>query len=182
MKKPEKLKTLFERYVYQFDKINYFRTKKNTLNECILCNITNNSNNQNNSLLIGKSNLISVCVNLYPYNSGHIMLFPNRHIEHYIDLSEEENHHLYTLTKFFIIALQQLYNPSGFNIGMNIGENSGASIRHIHQHIVPRFNNELGMIDIIGGSKVIVESPIITMEKLTKYLKENQNKLPFDIF
>lgn len=178
MKKLEEFKTVFTKYVYQFDKIRYFKNKKTNDSNCILCDI---SNNIENSLLICKSEFISVCVNLYPYNNGHIMLFPNKHIEDFLNLIDDENFHLFNLTKFFIEGLKVLYNPTGFNIGFNIGGNSGASIKHIHQHIVPRFENELGMIDIIGGSKVIVESPLVTHEKLKNYVIENKSSLPFTI-
>lgn len=178
MKKPNEFSTIFTKYVYQFDKMKYFMNKKDKKNSCILCDILNHTQD---SLLICKSEYISTCVNLYPYNSGHIMLFPNRHVENFLDLNDNENFHLFILTKFFIKGLKILYNPSGFNIGFNIGENSGASIKHIHEHIVPRFENELGMIDIIGGSKVIVESPKITCDKLKNYTIENSTKLPFNL-
>ncbi len=179
MNKYKDFKTVFSKYVFQFDKIKYFQNKKNTITNCILCDI---SQNKNDSLLICYSELISVCVNLYPYNSGHIMIFPKKHIECYANITEEENFHIFTLTKFFIQALEKLYNPTGFNIGMNIGINSGASIRHIHQHLIPRFENELGMIDIIGGSKVIVESPITTLDRLKEYSFKNKDILPFPIY
>ncbi|MFN3410614.1 MAG: HIT family protein [Exilispira sp.] len=166
--------TLFSRYVFQFDKLNYFKNKKKNSDQCILCDILKKGEN---SLLIYNSKLISAVVNLYPYNSGHIMLFPNRHIESYLEINDEENYHIFVLNKFFIDAIDSIYKPSGFNIGMNIGKNSGASIKHIHQHIVPRFENELGMIDIIGGSKVIVESPIVTMQKLKNFVEKNIKQL-----
>ncbi len=179
MKKFNSFKTLFERHIFQFDKINYFLRRKDNITSCALCDLLKD---KNDSLLICSSDYISVCVNLYPYNSGHIMLFPIRHVEDYLDLKDEENQHLFLLTKFFIEALKELYKPSGYNIGMNLGENSGASIRHVHQHIVPRFYNELGMIDIIGGSKVIVESVDITKKRLAEYTLKNSHKLPFKMY
>jgi len=179
MKKFTKLKTLFSKYVFQFDKINYFLSKKDVNSRCILCEL---SKETEDSLMICKSDFLVVSVNLYPYNSGHLMIFPIRHIEKYNELNKEEYYHLFELTKFFIEALNNIYKPSGFNIGMNLGENSGASIKHIHQHIIPRFHNELGMIDIIGGYKVIVESPIISQKKLIEYTKSNLKSLPFKIY
>ncbi len=178
MSKEKDFITLFSKYVYQFDKIKYFLNRNESINNCILCNLEN----KEDSLLICNSSLINVCVNLYPYNSGHIMLYPKRHVEKFLDLNDNENLHLFYFTKFFIEALIDIYNPSGFNVGMNLGENSGASIKHIHQHIIPRYKNELGMIDIIGGSKVIVESPIITKKKLLDYVSKNYKKLSFEIF
>jgi len=68
--------------------------------------------------------------------------------------------------------IDEIYNPTGYNIGFNIGEFAGASINHLHLHIIPRFKNELGLIDIIGGAKVIIEDPNETLKKLRAKVKE----------
>ena len=62
--------------------------------------------------------------------------------------------------------LESVYQPLGFNIGFNIGEASGASIEHLHQHVVPRYHRELGFVDITAGAKIIIEDPQVTLNKL----------------
>jgi len=169
-------KTIFSHYVYQFDKLKYFKERKNQNDGCILCSLIEN---KFDSLIIGKTCFTACCVNLYPYNSGHLMIFPVRHVESYLDLKEEESLDLFKLTQFFMKIIDKIYGPQGYNIGMNLGQFSGASIKHIHQHIVPRFSNELGMIDIIGGSKVMVESPLTTKKRIIDYIK-NEITMDFD--
>jgi ATP adenylyltransferase len=94
------------------------------------------------------------------------MIFPKRHVVDVRELKEGEVLEIHRLAKMSLDILDELYKPSGYNLGYNIGSFSGASIEHIHLHIVPRYRNELGFIDIIGGSKIIVEEPSLTKEKL----------------
>ena len=71
--------------------------------------------------------------------------------------------------------LDKEYMPQGFNIGFNIGEASGASIAHLHRHIVPRYKNELGFIDIVGGAKIYIEDPKETVKKIKKSFSYLEN-------
>jgi ATP adenylyltransferase len=132
---------------------------------CILCGILADSPNVVN-LTIYKTKQFSVSLNLYPYNPGHLMLFPNRHIVDPRELTAGEVKELYQLQNRVLDILEQVYQPRGFTIGYNVREASGASIEHLHLHIVPRYYNELGFLDIIGGSKIIVEDPNETKLKL----------------
>ncbi|HBE01373.1 MAG: hypothetical protein A2096_16415 [Spirochaetes bacterium GWF1_41_5] len=126
-------------------------------------------------LSVFSDQIAEICVNLYPYNSGHLMIFPKRHIEQFEDFTEAEYLHIFRLSRMAIAVLKKNYNPSGFNTGFNIGEHSGASIRHLHLHIIPRYPNELGVIDIIGGAKILVEDPLLTMQKLKKAFGSPEN-------
>jgi ATP adenylyltransferase len=78
---------------------------------------------------------------------------------------------MHKLQVFTIKVLKELYNPGGFNIGYNVGYCSGASIDHVHQHIVPRYKRELGFIDIISGAKIFIEDPKETLKKLKEAFK-----------
>ncbi|MFB3894781.1 MAG: HIT domain-containing protein [bacterium] len=142
---------------------------------CILCDILNNSPKVVN-LTIYKTKLFSISLNLFPYNPGHLMLFPNRHIVDPRALTPTEVKELNRLQNISLGVLEQIYEPSGFTIGYNIREASGASIKHLHMHIVPRYYSELGFLDILGGSKIIVEDPIETKQKIqAEFVKQTKS-------
>ena len=140
--------------------------------ECILCSIAK-GDREIGRLLVAQGRLISVCVNKFPYNPGHLLLFPKRHIIDYRDISLDEEAELNAHLRKSLNILDALYSPSGYNIGYNIGEFAGASIAHLHLHLIPRYQNELGYIDIIGGAKIIVEDPLKTMKRLRKAFQES---------
>ena len=135
--------------------------------KCILCSVVE-KDEKVASLEIYRGKYFIVSANLYPYNSGHIMIFPQRHIETIEDFTNEEVIESFELQKVGLKVLRDNYNPSGFNVGYNMGESSGGSIDHLHLHIVPRYHREVGFIDVIGGSRIIVEDPNETLEKLKK--------------
>lgn len=132
---------------------------------CIICSIINDEPGVAN-LLVWKNDVIAACANLYPYNAGHLLLFPLRHVNDPRQLNETEQKHMQTLLNFALDKLEAVYHPSGFNVGFNIGEASGASIEHLHQHVVPRYARELGFVDITAGAKIIIEDPQTTLTKL----------------
>jgi ATP adenylyltransferase len=167
----------FNSFVYPFNKQKYVKGKKPDT-DCILCSVINNKGNVQ-SLIVAETASMAISVNLYPYNSGHIFIFQKRHVLDIRELTESEEKELSFLIRLFISILEELYQPSGFNIGYNMGKYSGASIGHIHQHIIPRYSNELGVIDVIGGARVMIENPVTTRKKLKKKVKEyikNHNK------
>ena len=155
------------KYFFNFDKLNYVQGKRPK--GCVLCHIIN-SNPKIPDLTILKSELFYAAVNLYPYNPGHIIIFPKRHIVDIRELSDAECLIQRKIQNEIINAIERRYSPSGFNIGYNLGEDSGASIAHIHMHIIPRFPRELGMADILAGKRLLVESPFDTKEKLKEEL------------
>jgi len=143
---------------------------------CILCKILKNEsdNKDTTRLLVVEGHYSAVCVNKFPYNSGHLLIFPRRHITDYREYTPPEEEEISMWIKESLNILDRLYKPTGYNIGYNMGQFAGASIAHLHIHLIPRFKNELGFIDIIGGAKIIVENPVKTMERLKKeYAKLN---------
>ncbi len=154
-------------YLFNIEKYKYIKscTKDNC---CILCSISGGECGVEN-LLLHKTALTAVTVNLYPYNPGHLMIFPLRHIEHYTEYSVEEAADIHYLTSKSIEFLDKEFNPLGYNVGYNIGLESGASIRHIHQHIVPRYKNEQGFMDILSGTRIIVNDPQEVHGRLKDY-------------
>lgn len=150
-------------------KVGYVRGEKPDV-ACILCSIIS-KDPRVKSLEVFRSAHFSVCANLYPYSPGHLLVFPKRHIEDVRDFTGVEAHELYQLEKKTLDILDKLYHPHGYNIGYNIGEWSGNSIKHLHLHIVPRYMNELGFVDIITESRIIVDDPAKNLPRLRRLFK-----------
>lgn len=158
-------------YFFNFEKLAYIR---NPLKEqhCILCGVRDNDPDIVN-LSIEEGRFHIVTLNLYPFNPGHLMVFPKRHLLDLAEYREEEVLELHELTMRFCQALRETHHAQGFNIGWNMGHSAGASIAHIHQHIIPRYPREIGMAELIGGHRVLVESPTETAQVLRAWA---QNK------
>jgi len=158
--------TLKFQNLFSLNKLSYIKGDKPRV-DCILCSIVGN-NKDVVSLLVTEGPHTAVCVNKFPYNSGHILIFPKRHITDYRELETDERREIDGLLRKSLDVLDSLYAPAGYNIGLNIGDFAGASISHLHLHVIPRYKNELGFIDIVGGSKIIVENPAVTMKRLNE--------------
>ncbi len=95
-------------------------------------------------------------LNKYPYNAGHVMVVPYRHVADYTDLDEPETAELAGHTKLAMRALRSASGAQGFNIGMNMGGVAGAGISaHLHQHVVPRWGGDTNFMPVIAGTKVL---------------------------
>lgn len=147
-------------------KINYVKGERPNV-DCILCSVVVNDP-QVPSLDIYRTKNFIVSANLFPYNPGHLMIFPIRHLETIEDFTQEEALEVHELQVKSLKILKKTYNTQSYNVGYNIGKTSGASIDHIHLHIVPRYPKEVGFIDIIGGARIIVEDPNDTVKKLSE--------------
>jgi len=120
-------------------------------------------------LVFARGELIFGVLNLYPYNSGHVMMCPYRHVADYTDLTDAEVVELAAMTQKGMRVLRQVSGAQGFNIGMNQGAISGAGIAgHLHQHLVPRWGGDTNFMPIIGETKVIPQ----LLEETRKLLAE----------
>ncbi len=151
-------------YLFNPDKIKYVKGNKPKV-DCILCAIAERSPKAT-LLEIYRTKKFIISVNLYPYNPGHLMIFPIKHITEFGELPDKDALELHRLTVKTISIIKDEFKPTGFNIGYNIGHFSGASITHIHQHIVPRYGNEAGFIDILAGTRLFVMDPVEIMNRL----------------
>ncbi|MFX1409186.1 MAG: HIT family protein [Promethearchaeota archaeon] len=124
------------------------------------------------SLKVYHDDIIFISLNLYPYNPGHLLIVPNKHIAKLTELTKEDLIHISRTMQGIQLLLDDLYNPRGYNIGINQGRIAGGSIEHLHFHIVPRYGSELGYIDIIGETRVVPEG----LESVMKKLKTNIGK------
>ncbi|GAA1088669.1 HIT family protein [Nocardiopsis composta] len=109
-------------------------------------------------LVVHRGELAYAVLNRYPYNSGHLLICPYRHVSGYTDLDEDETAEVARLTRQGIEAMQAAYRPQGYNVGMNLGSAAGAGIAaHLHQHIVPRWGGDTNYMPVIGQTKVLPE-------------------------
>ena len=107
-------------------------------------------------LVVARGTTVYAVLNLYPYNSGHLLICPYRHVADYPDLTAEEVGDLGAFTQQAMRVLRAVSGAQGFNIGMNQGSLSGAGIAgHLHQHVVPRWGGDTNFMPIVGGTKVI---------------------------
>ncbi|WNI14683.1 HIT family protein [Actinacidiphila sp. ITFR-21] len=121
---------------------------------CPFCAIPATSDEE--GLIIRRGGHVYAVLNLYPYNSGHLMVVPYRHVADYTDLDADETAELAELTKQAMTALRAASGAHGFNIGMNQGAVAGAGIAaHLHQHVVPRWGGDMNFMPVVGHTKVL---------------------------
>jgi len=121
---------------------------------CPFCRIPQMDDEE--GLVVRRGVLVYAVLNLYPYNSGHLMLVPYRHVADYCDLDEAETAETARMTQQAIGALRAASGAQGFNVGMNIGGVAGAGIAaHLHQHVVPRWGGDTNFMPIVGHTKVL---------------------------
>ncbi len=111
------------------------------------------------SLIVHRGTHAFVLLNLFPYNAGHLLVCPYRHVPDYTDIDEAETAEIAALTQTAMRVLRGVSNPSGFNLGMNQGVTGGAGIAaHLHQHVVPRWGGDGNFLPIIAQTKAITQT------------------------
>jgi ATP adenylyltransferase len=140
--------------------------EKATEGGCILCEKPRANKDEANLILCrGQHNFIML--NAFPYNPGHLMVAPYRHTANLQDLTDEEAKEHFGFIKKGVALLREVMNPTGFNIGLNLGRIAGAGIaEHIHTHIVPRWQGDTNFMPILAGTKVTSEALAATYQKL----------------
>ena len=133
---------------------------------CIFCDkVKENKDKENYVLLRGKNGF--VMLNTFPYNNGHLMVAPYKHVPDLEGLEKDVLGELMGLVKTCTQILKKALNPEGFNIGANLGKVAGAGVEgHIHIHIVPRWGGDTSFISTVGNTKIIPESLDDTYKKL----------------
>jgi ATP adenylyltransferase len=114
-----------------------------------------------------------VMLNKYPYNSGHLLVLPQRHVGDLTELTREENETLAALMQKSVKILKQIYNCDGLNLGMNHGAVSGAGIpQHLHWHVIPRWSGDTNFFPLIAETKALPETLEQTYNNLVKPFQE----------
>lgn len=126
---------------------------------CFLCDILRAGGDDRANLVLKRGGVCAVLMNRYPYNNGHLMVAPYRHVARIADLAPGERLETMDLLDLSIAALTSAIRPDGFNVGMNLGRVSGAGLEtHLHTHLVPRWNGDTNFMPVIGDTKVIPQA------------------------
>ena len=142
----------------------YVTSASGETNGCIFCNTHEPGREE---LILVRGRVSFVILNLYPYNSGHLMVVPNRHVATLHASTPEELSELMTFTRRAEIALAEAYKPQGINIGMNLGRPAGAGVLdHLHVHVVPRWNGDTNFMTVTGETRVLPEALSATRDRL----------------
>ena len=133
---------------------------------CILCQKPAEDNDEAN-LILYRGQHSFVILNAFPYNPGHLMVAPYRHIADLQHFTDEEARELFDIVKKSLELLKEVMKPVGFNIGLNVGKAAGAGIaKHLHTHIVPRWQGDTNFMPVLSDTKVISEALSGTYKKL----------------
>jgi ATP adenylyltransferase len=139
------------------------RTARGEHESCIFCE--NNGLDTDLVVFTGKS--CFVILNLYPYNNGHLMVVPKRHLPDIASTNADERAELMDLARVAEIAIGEAYHPHGINVGINLGRPAGAGVLdHLHVHMVPRWNGDTNFMGVVGNTRVLPEDLTQAAERL----------------
>lgn len=135
--------------------------------ECPFC--TAPKRTDEDALIVGRGESVYAVLNLYPYNPGHLLICPYRHVADYTDLTEEETLDLAHFTQKAMRVIRAVSGPDGFNLGMNQGPVAGAGIAaHLHQHVVPRWGGDSNFLPVIAQTKALPQVHADARARLSK--------------
>lgn len=148
---------------WRFD---YIAAAANPDRVCVFC-VGNDPSTDPDRLVLARGSRNFIIMNLFPYTCGHVMVAPYRHLKRLEESSAEEKLEMLEMASCSIAALQAVYNPDGFNLGMNLGHAAGAGVRdHFHLHVVPRWNGDANFTTVVGETRVLPEDLKTTYGKL----------------
>jgi ATP adenylyltransferase len=132
--------------------------------DCIFCHTAEPGRDE---LVLVRGQLSYVILNLYPYNNGHLMVVPDRHVATLESSTPQERLELMRFTRHAEMALTEAYAPQGINVGINLGRPAGAGVLdHLHVHLVPRWNGDTNFMTVIGNVRVVPEDLSATARRL----------------
>jgi ATP adenylyltransferase len=132
---------------------------------CVFCAVQTDPEAE--PLVLFRGRTCFVILNLFPYNNGHLMVIPNRHVSTLGSAAREERRELIELSATAEIALTEAYAPHGLNMGINVGKPAGAGVLdHVHMHVVPRWNGDTNFMTVVGETRVLPETLPDTAAKL----------------
>ena len=143
---------------------------------CVFCQ-ADESRDRRKHLVLYKSRQLMIILNKYPYNDGHLLVIPRRHIGEFDKLTDKELAGMQILLKHFIKILKKVYQPQGFNIGLNLGSVAGAGIPdHLHYHIIPRWGGDTNFFPLIAKTKLVIEKVEQSYDRLEPWFHKLEKK------
>ena len=124
-------------------------------------------------LVVERTDQTLSLMNLFPYTSGHVLVAPRRHVADLRDLTPDEGAALLAATQRVLGAISRAWQPAGFNVGMNLGRAAGASVDHLHLHVVPRWNGDTNFMPVLADVKVLPEHLEVTAARLREALSDD---------
>ncbi|PUA80109.1 HIT family protein [Nocardioides currus] len=125
-----------------------------TADGCPFCRIPTGDDEEN--LVVARGEATYAVLNLHPYNPGHLMVLPYRHVAGLDELTPDESGELMSMTQQAIRVIRGVSTPHAFNVGLNLGAPAGGSLAdHLHQHVVPRWSGDANFITVIADTKVL---------------------------
>ncbi|MGE3707779.1 MAG: HIT domain-containing protein [Vicinamibacterales bacterium] len=144
--------------------------------DCVFCDAAVQARD---GLVLARGAHTFVILNLYPYNNGHLMVVPNRHIASLAALAADEALELLRFVQDAERALVEAYRPDGINVGVNLGRAAGAGIvHHVHVHLVPRWNGDTNFISVVGDTRVLPEDLPSTATRLRPIFERLRTEWP----
>jgi ATP adenylyltransferase len=132
--------------------------------DCIFCSTSEAGRDE---FILVRGRLCYVILNKYPYNNGHVMVAPVRHVANLATTTGDEQAELMRLTRHAEIAITEAYRPQGINVGINLGRPAGAGVLdHLHVHLVPRWSGDTNFMTVVGDVRVLPEDLAATAAKL----------------
>ncbi|HEY2867040.1 MAG TPA: HIT domain-containing protein [Pyrinomonadaceae bacterium] len=134
---------------------------------CVFCNILNDPATDREKFILFRAGFNFVILNIYPYGTGHLMIVPYEHLADLCKADKQTTDEMMDLTKRSQAALENVYGPQGFNMGLNIGKAAGAGVAsHFHMHVLPRWFGDVNFVTSIGETRAMPESLETTYRKL----------------
>ena len=138
---------------------------RNETDDCVFCGVC--GEDDLDPLVLYRGDRVFVILNKYPYNNGHLMVVPSRHIGRMADADSEELGELIRLVRISEMVLTEAYHVHGINVGMNLGRSAGAGVPgHLHVHLVPRWEGDTNFMSVLGDTRVVPEEPASSVNRL----------------
>ncbi len=151
--------------------IKTFKSEKKS-RQCLFCRIAREKKDAKN-LVLRRGKTCYVVLNLFPYNSGHLLIVPYKHTPSFEDLSSEEYADAMNVTATCMKALKKISKPQGYNFGANLGRVAGAGIeQHVHFHLVPRWNGDTNFLPVLSDTKLVSEDLKETWKRLRNLMQK----------
>ncbi len=157
-------------------RMEYLKQEQRPDDACVFCNSIEGSDDRAN-LVLHRNTSCAIIFNRYPYNNGHLLIVPYRHIGDLEGLTPEESANVMHVVRYGVRILRHAYQPHAVNVGMNLGAAAGAGIPdHVHMHIVPRWEGDTSYMTVFSGTRVISEVLEDTYDRLASAMVD----LPFE--